>query len=268
MKINYGSSQRGATLIVVLLMLLLITIIGTMAVRVSTTSLKLATSNQVNQLLRQSADTPFQVIRNMPTHRLRSADSAIGALIIGNEINREYLFCYSPTIDKNLGLMTKSTIITPYSTTETLLPNDEVRVISGGTAGLCNLKSDFGSSREATVTQVSVSLANDNAQGKERFQYYEEGTEISGNTVVSDIVSAPTRLSITTVSMLPSFSNADLDSVQKNCFSTTKIRLVNNLNYPTKKTIADCVREYGIPVEVQTQEFILKTSLTEVAKPD
>lgn len=268
MKTNYASSQRGATLIIVLLMLLLITVIGTMAVRVSTTSLKLATSNQVNQLLRQSADTPFQVIRNMPTGRLRSADNAIGALIIGNEINREYLFCYSPTQDKNLGLATQTTITSPYSTTETLLPNNEVRVISGGTTGLCDLEEDFGSNREATVTQVSVSLANDNAQGKERFQYYDEGTDISSNTPVEDAVQAPARLSITTVSMLPSFSNASLEDVQSNCFSTTTIRLANNLNYPTKKTIADCVRQYGIPVEVQTQELILKTSLTEVAKPD
>lgn len=268
MTIHPPSSQKGATLIVVLLMLLLITIIGSMAIRVSTSSLKIATSSQINQLLRQSADTPFQIIRNLPANKLRVADNAIGALIVGNDINREYLFCYSPTVDKNFALTSKTTIISPYDGSGDLIAQDAVNVVSGGTTGFCNLKKDFGSKREATVTQVAVALSNDSDPDQERFQYYAEGTEISGNTVVSNIVSVPARLKVTTISMLPAFSTSNIDTVQANCFSTSKIRLANNVNYPTKKSIADCVRAYGIPVEVQTQEFILKTSLAEVTKPN
>lgn len=267
MTINNPSSQQGATLIVVLLMLLLITVIGSMAIRVSTSSLKLATNSQINQLLRQSADTPFQIIRNLPPSKLRVADNAIGALIVGQEINREYLFCYSPTIDKNFALTNKTTITSPLNASEELTSDNTVRVISGGTTGLCNLKKDFGSKREATVTQVAVSLANDSDPNQERFQHYSEGTDISGNSIVSNIVSIPTRLKVTTVAMLPAFSNSSMDDVQANCFATSNIGLANNVDYPTKKSIADCVRGYGIPAEVQTQEFILKTSLVEVTKP-
>ena len=261
------SSQKGATLIVVLLMLLLITIIGSMAIRVSTSSLKLATNSQVNQLLRQSADTPFQLIRNLPANKLRVADNAIGALIVGNDINREYLFCYSPTIDKNFALTTKTTIVSPFNNSGDLIAGDAVNVISGGTRGFCDLKKDFGSKREATVTQVAVSLSNDSSPDQERFQHYAEGTEISGNTVVSNIVSVPIRLKVTTIAMLPAFSTTNIETVQSNCFTTSNIRLANNVDYPTKKSISDCVRGYGIPAEVQTQEFILKTSLVEVTKP-
>ena len=48
--------QQGAALIVVLLILILIMLVGTMAVRQSTTNLKVATSDQINTLLLQSAD--------------------------------------------------------------------------------------------------------------------------------------------------------------------------------------------------------------------
>lgn len=260
-------SQKGATLIVVLIMLLLIIGIGTMAIRVSTTSLKLATNSQINQLLRQSADTPFQIIRNFPTNKLRIADNAIGALIISNDINKEYLFCYSPTIDKNMAMTSKTTITTPYSTTDNLIDGNAVRVVSGAVSGLCNLSKDFGSKREATVTQVAVALASESDDEQERFQYYAEGTEISGNTIVSNVVPNPIRLKVTTIAMLPAFTTASISDVQKSCFTTSNIRLANNVAYPTKASIADCVKQYGIPVEVQTQEFVLRTSLAEVNKP-
>lgn len=265
---NTIHAQKGATLIVVLIMLLLIIVIGTMAVRVSTNSLKLATNSQINQLLRQAADTPFQMIRNFPANQLRAADNAIGALIIGHDINKEYLFCYSPTVEKNMGMTSKTTITTPYTTTDTLMDGDAVRVVSGGVSGFCNLSKDFGSKREATVTQVAVSLATESSAEQERFEYYSEGTEISGNTIVGDIVSSPVRLKVTTISMLPAFSTASMSVVQAKCFATSSIRLANNVYYPEKASIADCVKQYSIPVEVQTQEFILKTTLAEVNKPN
>src|SRR5699024_7973838 len=54
---SLASSQRGAVLIVVLLFLILIMLVGVIAVRNSSTDLKLATSDQINTLLLQSADS-------------------------------------------------------------------------------------------------------------------------------------------------------------------------------------------------------------------
>lgn len=54
---SLDSSQRGAVLIVVLLFLILIMLVGVIAVRNSNTDLKLATSDQINTLLLQSADS-------------------------------------------------------------------------------------------------------------------------------------------------------------------------------------------------------------------
>lgn len=268
MKIKYPVSQSGATLIVVLFILLLMTIIGTIAVKVATTSLKISTNSQISQLLRQAADTPFQVIRNLPANKLRAADNAIGSLIVGNDINSEYLFCYSPTVDKDFARSTKTTIISPLSTTNEVLSGDAVRSISGGVTGLCRLNTDFGSKRDATVTQVAVSLANDVNPDRDRFLYYAEGTDITGGAAIANVVSQPTRLRVTTIAMLPNYSSTSISDIQTACFTTANLRLVSNIDYPTKKTIADCIQSYGVPVEVQTQEFVLKTTLTEISKPN
>ena len=56
------STQQGAVLIVVLLFLVLIIFAGVIAVKQSTTDLRLATSDQINALLLQSADNANQNI--------------------------------------------------------------------------------------------------------------------------------------------------------------------------------------------------------------
>lgn len=260
-------AQRGATLIVVLIMLLLVTIIGVFAVKISTTSLKISTNSQIRQLLRQASDAPFQVIRNLPVVKLRAVDNAIGAAIVSNSPNEEYLFCYSPTVNKDFARSIKTTITTAFSDTGTDISGNGIRVISGGTTGLCNLSSDFGSKRDATVTQVAVSLAADVNPDQDRFQYYEEGTDISGSSTIANVIQPPTRLRVTTISMMPALSTSSVSTVQTNCLTTSNLRLANNLEHPTKATIADCVQSYGMPVEVQTQEFLLKVFLTEQSKP-
>ena len=50
------NTQRGATLIVVLVLLLVIMVIGTLAIRSSLMSLNIATNGQAQQLLIQNSD--------------------------------------------------------------------------------------------------------------------------------------------------------------------------------------------------------------------
>ena len=60
-----ANSQNGATLIVVLMFLLLIVVVGAIAVRNSMTSLRLATSDQVDTLLLNTSDTANKNIENI-----------------------------------------------------------------------------------------------------------------------------------------------------------------------------------------------------------
>jgi len=56
--------QRGATLKVVLIILILLTLVGTWAIRGSLTSLNIATNAQAQALLQQSSDAVFFSLEN------------------------------------------------------------------------------------------------------------------------------------------------------------------------------------------------------------
>ena len=67
---TYRSTEQGATLIVVLLFLVLIILAGAIAVRQSTTDLKIATSDQINTVLLQSADSANQKLEMMKKNEI------------------------------------------------------------------------------------------------------------------------------------------------------------------------------------------------------
>ena len=101
----YRSTERGATLIVVLLFLVLIMLAGAIAVRQSTTDLKVATSDQINTVLLQSADSANQKLEVMVNgsadstgyRDVTSATGALGHFLLfeNNKIN-EFIYCFNP----------------------------------------------------------------------------------------------------------------------------------------------------------------------------
>lgn len=63
--------QKGATLIVVLILLVALTVIGTLAIRQSLVSLNIATNGQAQQLLIQNSDSATFNVEN-PNNLIRS----------------------------------------------------------------------------------------------------------------------------------------------------------------------------------------------------
>jgi len=93
--------QKGATLIVVLILLVIITIVGTLAIRQSITSLAIATNSQAQTLLMQTADSIFFTIErdNAVLANLQKNISALGLFGVvkpDSYINKELVFCYRP----------------------------------------------------------------------------------------------------------------------------------------------------------------------------
>ncbi|MEX5402053.1 PilX N-terminal domain-containing pilus assembly protein, partial [Proteus mirabilis] len=72
------SIQRGATLIVVLVMLILLTLVGTWAIKGSLTSLNIATNTQAQALLQQASDAIFFSLENQTSNDLTLANMRIG----------------------------------------------------------------------------------------------------------------------------------------------------------------------------------------------
>lgn len=265
---NLSSNQKGVTLITTMIVLILVTVIGTLAVRYAMTGLKISTNSQVTQLLNQSADTPFYIIRNMQPEALRRLDNVIG-LALGNGLSdREYVFCYRPKTQKNFAQINNVAQISPYTTTGEKITTNQMRLIQGNSNSFCSLTTDYGSARDAVVTQVSVSLISNENGSVEKGQFLPEGTDVSGASHMGQNLTGNYRFRVTTTAMLPSYSIASLTTVQRECLSTTKPRLNDNQEHPELSTLADCLRQYGIAVESQTQEFNLATDLVEVSKPD
>ncbi|WP_432209005.1 pilus assembly PilX family protein, partial [Acinetobacter variabilis] len=72
------SIQRGATLIVVLVMLILLTLVGTWAIRGSLTSLNIATNTQAQALLQQASDAIFFSLENQTSDDFALTNMRIG----------------------------------------------------------------------------------------------------------------------------------------------------------------------------------------------
>ena len=102
-KLARKKGQQGATLIMVLFVLLLITIVGVLAIRVALTSLNIATNSQIGQLLLQTGDTPNnQILNTTNLSNILDFSGAVGAAIKEHETDpgKEYIFCYKPTSKK------------------------------------------------------------------------------------------------------------------------------------------------------------------------
>ena len=229
--------QQGAVLIVVLLFLVLIIFAGVIAVRQSTTDLRLATSDQINTLLLQSADNANESIEQSVNG---SSDSEIykdmlsrigpfGHFILDSQknIEHEYVFCFRPRgVFLNVN---KSTIKTANSGN-----------ILGNNSGYCNpaVAADYVSDRNASMTQVNVALAPPNA-ANEAFGNYTIGQDTGG------ISSQAFMFDINSTAILPAYAG-DAGKAE-GCFKqTSKYDNVANKD----ETIAGCMAKAGVPSTV------------------
>ena len=150
--------QRGATLLVVMMMLLILTVIGVLAIRVAMTSLNISTHTQLGQFLSQTADTPINQLYTSNLSNLVDLSGAIGYALQDSKLEpgNEYIFCYKPLSNEKFAASLGVAVKRPPAT-----KTAKAALVSGGADAFCNLSSDFGSSREAVVTQVAVKIPND-----------------------------------------------------------------------------------------------------------
>ena len=231
-KSRSAHTQQGAVLIVVLLFLVLIIFAGVIAVRQSTTDLRLATSDQINTLLLQSADNANESIEqsingssdSVSYKDMLSRIGPFGHFILGSKsIEHEYVFCFRPRgrfLDVN-----KTTIATAGGGN-----------VLGSNKGYCNPANaaDYASNRNASMTQVNIALTPPNA-ANEAFGSYTIGQD------TGEISSQAFMFDINSTAILPAYAGAT--DAAKNCFKqTSKYDNVTNKN----ETIAGCMAAAGV----------------------
>lgn len=232
MTLRYRNRERGATLIVVLLFLVLIMLAGAIAVRQSSTDLKIATSDQINTVLLQSSDSANQKLEMMlngsaTTTEYKDVTSAAGVfghfLLNPENATNEFIYCFNPRTKKylasNASIKVKGTAENPGGYWNSL------------NNGVCDYNSADGytSARQTVVTQMSVTVTPPDPNA-ERFGHVVIGKEIEDRT------SKKFKFDIRATSALPSYSEPKDNG--DNCFAQTSV----GENVATgKKSLNDCM---------------------------
>ncbi|WP_179994087.1 pilus assembly protein [Acinetobacter sp. YH1901136] len=243
--------QKGATLIVVLFVLIFMVLIGTLAVKQSLVGLNVATNSQVQSLMRQTADAVFFSLErdNQNSAIFQKNLSSLGLFgMVKSDafFNKELVFCYRPKTQNQVFNIQNASIIYPTGT-------DDINNTELGSTGFCKYTSnDYSSGRDFMISQVAVkksSLSTDVP-----FKFYPLGTDAS--TVQLDQVQ-PVQIIVTTI--IPGAASgsgagwASFDTQINNCFK-------NHINdkstkYPDQKTVAECFSDLGVPYSQQVMDY-------------
>lgn len=233
--------EKGATLIIVLMLLLAITIIGTLAIRQSLVSLNIATNNQATQLMLQSSDAAiFNVEDSNNLARSLARDGMFGYIKTDSHKGKELVFCFRGSQSQFFNL-SQASLIYLNDARNGVVDN------SIGTAGYCQSGSTAGnfftSNRRAVMTQVSISFVA-NATGSKPFDDSIRGTD--------DEVPIEKRekVIVYAISLMPTISTASTANIDS-CLR----RLSNTAN--TSLSITSCLTTQQVPFTTHVTEYTL-----------
>ena len=246
------TKQEGATLIVVLILLVIITLIGTLAIRSSLTTLNIATNSQAQQLLVQNSDAAiFNVEDPDLIERNTAYDGLFGLVKSDANKGKELVFCYKGTATEFYDFSRASFMQWVSGTA----PNNSEL----GIDGYCKMDSSnnfFTSGRKAVMTQVSIKVNTDASSNLDRaFEHMQRGTDAE-----SAKIDKSEKILVTATSIVPSMSTAN-DTDINNCFSThmNQVVIPSGVTPATgmNKSVSQCLQDLGVPVNTQIAEYNL-----------
>ena len=246
-------NQRGATLIVVLFLLLAIIVLGTLAVRQSLVSLNIATNSQAQQLLLQNSDSAFfNVEREDNIIQALSSSGMFGYISGATDKDKEMVFCYRGEKPNFFDISRASLIY--WRSGQTSPTNSEF-----GMDGYCDAdESDenfFTSGRKAVMTQVSVKFTS--ISENDPFFGAQFGTD--DQTVKFDR-SKPVR--VFAISVMPTLTNASTTDIN-NCFrnhmseATVPEGAPVALNADERRTVTECLSDLNVPYTSHVTEYVI-----------
>lgn len=245
MNINLRNTQSGAVLIVVLIMLVLLTLVGTWAIRGSITSLKIATNAQAQALLKQTSDSVFFTLENktddaLTLAKMRGGDGMLGYVMRPENKGKELVFCVRGAVADNFAGSRLASVVYWNGTT---IKNTDM-----GKNGFCQKSriTDFLSGRNAVMTQVSIRSSENEKDWEDMLEGDDKDTSKS--------VGKP-RVAITVTSIIPNFSEASTTEINT-CLSN-----FTSFSDPVTKneTVTDCLAGKNVPYSTQQMEYILQT---------
>lgn len=262
--------QRGATLIVVMILLVLISVIGLYAIRSSLFSLKLATNAQVQAMMMQTSDVALSHLeRNFNQNEAANRNLAmtpVGQVLLSGNEGKELQFCFKPT---QVNATNKALVNNMFFNLADFRIIERAGIASklastsadsGDIDAVCNPETMFSISRKALVTQVAVINPDEPAIELNRFDLTAQGTDLKDTNVETKRV----RVIVTTLA--PALAAASISEIE-GCLKT---RLLDDLSLKNRadattsqvkvETTHECLSKLGVPVNTQVAEYVVNLS--------
>ena len=215
--------QQGATLITVLIILVLVTLLGTIAIKSGILGLKIATNSQVNALLLENSDAAlFNVENPNEVARQLALDGMFAYFNSSSNANDELVFCYRAA-ENSFFSLAKASAITPTGSTTKI-----------GIDGFCKAN-QFATGRSAVLSQVYLTSAS---TASTPFGSAPKGTSLGQ----SNVPAISNNIGATVISVLPSFAGASTSEIE-NCFKQRA------------SAVGACFDGLGIPYNMQHSDY-------------
>ena len=215
--------QKGATLITVLVILVIVTLLGTIAVKMGIVGLKIATNSQVSALLLENSDSALFNIENPDqVARQLALDGMFAYFNSSANADDELVFCYRAA-QASFYSFSKASAITADGTTTKI-----------GVDGFCKAN-QFAMGRSAVLSQVYLTK---NATTSTPFGGAPKGTSLGQ----SNVPVTTNNIGATVISVLPSFAGATTTQIE-NCFKQRA------------SAVGACFDGLGIPYIMQHSDY-------------
>ena len=221
--------QKGATLITVLVILIVITLLGTIAVKMGIVGLKIATNSQVNALLLENSDSALFNIENpAEVERQLALDGMFAYFNSAANAEDELVFCYRAAQSSFFSLSKASAI--------QVASDGTVTTTKIGIDGYCKAN-QFAMGRSAVLSQVYLTKSSTVSAP---FGSVPKGTSIGQ----SNVPATSNNIGATVISVLPSFAGATTTQIE-NCFKQRA------------SAVEACFDGLGIPYNMQHSDYVV-----------
>jgi Tfp pilus assembly protein PilV len=262
-------NQRGVTLIVVLLLLVAITIIGALAIRASTTQLRIATAGQAQQLMIQNSDAAlFQVENPIEINKNMAMNGLFGYISREHDSGKELVFCYKAG-DTRFFTFSKASLIS--------WNGNNVKNEGLSELGFCRMQSDyFGTQRKTVMTQIAIKAAD--MTEAEAFAHLQTGTDPDSAkvdpaqlyTVVATTIFPDLGKSVPNVSINNCFKN-QFNAIPESRAAALDAELTPKSTDAEKEqirlaklTVSQCLTDLGVPTHTQVARYALMQNFSKI----
>jgi len=222
--------EQGATLITVLIIVVLVTLLSTIAVKSGILGLKIATNSQVNALLMRNSDSAlFNVENPAQVARQLALDGMFAYFNSSANANNELVFCYRAAQNSFFTLSKASAISINAA-------GNVTSTTKLGVDGYCKVN-QFSMGRSAVLSQVYLNKKNTSSAP---FSDVPKGTSLGQ----SNVPVTSHSIGATVISVLPSFSSATATQIES-CFKQRA------------SAVGTCFEGLNIPYNMQHADYIV-----------